>query len=409
MKIFNKIIKGSLLTVSSCLFFLACNKAPLPAVPLTQPTASTAPTLAKLLDDPQFSILKAAVTKAGLLPTLSVPTLKFTLFAPDDNAFIASGIPSVAAVNTFPAATLNSIISYHVIPQIIASSSIPVSFPNFEYPTILNPTGISTTPGYNPLVRLTTYPSRRANGAWVNNIPIIATDIQASNGVLHKVAALVAPPSAYLWDIINASPDLTFFKAAIQRADSGVAVAGRLQTALGSFGTNLTVLAPTDAAVQQFAVFTITTALVPVITQQLILGGYTRAQAAVQAPILAQQQAAALAASPTVFSNPLLYGPLPAQTVRGLIVYHFLGTTIPGIRIFTVNLSTAPTQIKTLLNQAVPPHPGVTVQATFTGPFVTAATAKGLANPTAANFILPADINAVNGVMHKIDQVLVPQ
>lgn len=410
MKVFNKIKQAGLFFVTAGFILLACNKAPVEPIPLQQQAASTAPTLASLLDAPEFSILKAAVTKAGLLSTLSAPHLKFTLFAPNDNAFIASGIPSVAVVNSLPAATLNGLFSYHIIPQQINSSSIPVTFPNFEYPTILNPTGASGAPGYNPLARLTTFPSKRAAGAWVNNIPITAVDIQASNGVLHKVAALVSPPpSKYLWDTIVGSADLTFFKAAIQRADSGVAVSGRLQTALSSFGANLTVLAPTDTAVQQFLMFSITRALVPIITQQLIANGATPDMAAAQAPVIAQQQATALSASPTVFSNPALYGALTAQQVRGLVVYHFLGTTIPGIRVFTVNLPTVPTPVKTLLNQAVPIHPGVIVQATFTGPFVTAATFKGAANPTASNLLFPANINTLNGIMQKIDQVLVPQ
>ena len=103
------------------------------------------------------------------------------------------------------------------------------------------------------------------------NIPVPAVVVAASNGVLHKVAALVAPPATkFLWDTISSSPDLTYLKAAIERADSGVAVGGRLQTALSTFGTNLTILAPVDPAVRGFLTFSITQALIPVVTQQLI-------------------------------------------------------------------------------------------------------------------------------------------
>jgi uncharacterized surface protein with fasciclin (FAS1) repeats len=57
----------------------------------------------------------------------------------------------------------------------------------------------------------------------------------------------------------------------------------------------------------------------------------------------------------------------------------------------------------------------VTAQATFVGPFVGAATFKGLANTTASNVIInplnpfATDQNFVNGVIMKIDQVLLPQ
>ncbi len=426
MKFLKNIKHAGLLAVTACIILSACNKAPLAPVPLGQAAQSSAPTIAKLLDDPEFSFLKAAATRAGLLPMLSAPNLRFTVFAPNDNAFMVSGIPSAAVIGVLPVATLNGLLSYHIIPQTIPSSSIPTTFPNFEYPTILNPTGVPGTPGYNALARLTTFPSRRGAAAWVNNIPVTAVDIAASNGVVHKVAALVAPPvTKYLWDTISTSADLTYLKAAIQRADSGLAVGSRLQTALSSFGTNLTILAPTDAAVKGFLTFSISQALTPLITQQLIpvitaqliAGGASQSIAATQAPILAAQQAptialqqaTALSASPTVFSNPLLFAALPAQTVRGLLVYHILGTTIPGIRVWSVNLPTTGTLQKTLLNQVFKDHPGVTLQGTFTGPFVTAATVKGFKNPTASNFIAPFDINLLNGIMHKIDQVLVPQ
>ena len=329
----------------------------------------------------------------------------------------------MAVINSLPVTTVVGLISYHIIPQVIASSSIPTSFPNFEYPSILNPT--TGTTGFNPLVRLTNFPSKRGAQIWLNNIPVIKTDITAVNGVLHKVAALVAPPSKYLWDDISTNSELTYLKAAIIRADSGVAVAGRLQTALSSFGVNLTVLAPTDAAFQATLTGAITKALIPIVTQQLIpiitaqliAGGATDAEAAAQAPVIAaakapgiaQTQATALASTTDVFNNPALYGALSAQTVKGIVVYHILGTTIPGIRVFTVNMPTTPTLFKTLLNQAVSVHPGVLVQATFTGPVVSAATVKGAANATAAKLILPADRNAINGVLHKIDQVLLPQ
>src|SRR5665647_1917511 len=142
MKIFNKIKIASLLAVTTCLFFTACNKAPLPPVPIAEASNGTTPTLATLLDDPNFSFLKEAVKKAGLLPTLSVSTMRFTVFAPDNAAFTASTAPypPLAFLASLDTPTVKSIISYHVIPQVIIAASISTGFPNLEYPTILNPT-----------------------------------------------------------------------------------------------------------------------------------------------------------------------------------------------------------------------------------------------------------------------------
>jgi len=431
MKLSYKIKRGGLLIVMAALLITACNKAPLPPAPIAQPVQGTSPTLASLLDNPDssFTFLKAAVVRAGLLAALSSPTQRYTVFAPDNTAFMLSGIPSVAVINSLPVATVAGLISYHVIPQVIASTSIPSTFPNFEYPTILNPT--TGTAGFNPLVRLTSFSSKRGSAAWINNIPITRTDVSAVNGVLHKVAVLVAPPTRFIWDSVSASADLTYLRAAIIRADSGVAVAGRLQTALSTFGVNLTILAPTDmafrialtGAIRQALIPIVIQQLIPIITAQLIAGGATDAEATAQAPVIAATQApgialtqaAALAATPDVFSNPALFGALSAQTVRGIVVYHILGTTIPGIRVFSVNMPTTPTLVKTLLNQAVSIHPGVTLQATFAGPFVGAASVKGLANATPSNIIInplnpfATDQNYVNGVMFRIDQVLLPR
>lgn len=397
MKIFNSIKILSLLLASNCLINTACNKAPLEPEPITLPAQATSPTLASLLDNSEFSFLKAAVVKAGLLPNLASTTTRYTVFAPTNNAFILSGIPSVDVINSLPAATLAGLISYHIVPQTLLAQNISETFPNYEYPTVLNPT--TGTTAFNPLVRLTTYPSRRGAGAWVNNIPVTEANVNAVNGVLHKVYTLISPPSKYLWDSISESSDLTYLKAAVIRADSGVVVADQLKTALSSFGVNLTILAPTNLAFQ--------TMLTGSIYQALVRQGMPAATAYPTAQFLAS--------TPTVFSNPGLFSVLPSQNVKGILLYHILGASIPGIRVFSVNLPTTTTSIKTLLNKAVAAHPGLMAQATFTGPFVVAATFKGAANSTPSKVIInplnpfATDQNYINGVIMKIDQVLIPQ
>lgn len=353
MKTFNKIRNISLAVVVAAIAILGCNKAPLPPVPNTPPTQETSPTLSKLLDDPEFSILKAGVAKAGLTATLNNPNLRFTIFAPDDAAFIASGIP-MAAIDALPVSSVAGLIGYHIVPQVINSGSIPGTFPNFQYPTIVNP-----APQLSALLRLTTFPSHRDNGDWVNNIPITELDIPAVNGVMHKIFRVTAPPSQYLWNRIDTDPELTFLKAAITRADEGT---GTLKAALLNIGANLTVFAPTNDA--------------------FIASGI---------PDIAAING------------------LPVQSAQAIVTYHILGK-----RAFTNNIFTAPTAVPTLFNGAVPAHPGVTINAEFTGLFVSAATAKGAANANASNLLIDqnqpsnTDQHYLNGVLHKIDQVLKP-
>ena len=379
------------------LLTISCNKdVPKPTPIAPAPIVGTS--IGTIINtDPSFTILKAAVSKAGLLPLLSDSTLNMTLFAPDDAAFIASGIPSAGAIAGLRAGFLDTVLRYHLVAQRLPSSQIGSTFPNRQTPSFFNP-----APSISALLRLTNFPTTR-NGAWINTIPIKQVDIVASNGFIHKVAAIVAPPQRYLWNRINTDPDMTYLTAAIARADSGYAPtsSSSLIGALNNIGANLTVFAPKDSSMRAF--------LTGAITLALINQGVP--------PATAAATAAALASTPAVFSNPALYSSLTATTVRGIVVYHILGQ-----RAFTNNFPTTATAYPTLLNGAVPTHPGVTLKVTFGipgVPFASAATVKGIANATASNLIInlppvsdPAgssDQHFLNGVLHKIDQVLIPQ
>lgn len=399
----------------------SCNKEIPVAVPIEPPANGSSPTIADLLNDANYSILKSAVTKAGLLNTLDDTTLRLTLFAPDNDAMVASGV-SQAVVDFLPAEQVYGIVSYNIVPQSLTSDTIPSSFPNLQYPSLLNP-----APSLSPFLRLTTFPSKRGTTGWVNNIPIIVPDIAAVNGVMHKMARLVAPPSADLWSRISTDPNLTYFLASINRADSGVAAGGRLQDILNTavnpaaIASNVTVLAPDDAAMKLF--------LTGSLTQAFIAQGLPPANAQFAAATLVN------AFGPLLISNPSSIPDIPGfppgignqiaavltpTVAKGVVVYHILssqaGTYLPpGIRVFSVNMPTTSTNIKTLLNAAFAPHPGVGVQATFGAAGVTAITVKGAANATAANVLInplpggTSDQHYVNGVMHEIDEVLLPQ
>ncbi len=421
MKIFNSIKKTGLLLCAGAVFFSACNKLVLEPVPIEQPEQGTTPTLATLLDDPSFSLLKAAVTRVGLMAPLADTSLRFTVFAPDDAAIVASlGVPSVAVaagyIGGLTDAQVYGLIAYHVVPQSIKASSISTAFPNFQYPSILNP-----KPAASALLRLTTFPSVRPGlGAWVNNVPIIATDVQAVNGVLHKVFRLVSPPGEDLWQKIEADTELTYLEAAINRADSGAIKKDSLRSALSlvtneqSIASNLTIFAPNDVAMKAF--------LVGAITQALVAQGVPLATAQGTASFAVTTFGIAIISDPYNLLPPpynvQLASALTPTVVKGLLVYHILGSqsapyTAPGVRVFSVNLPSTSTAVKTFLNSVYATHPGVTVQATFVSPVpgvsvVTVASVKGAANATASN-VVAKDIHCVNGVMHKIDQVLLPQ
>ncbi len=201
----------------------SCNKDLPVAQPIIYPSANNSTTsIGAMLsqDTAHYSFFIAAATKSGLLGQLSDSTKLFTVFLPNNAAFIASGFPSLAAVNAQSATTLGGIVGYSIIPgKQFTSDMIPTTFPNIQLPTAVY-TG-NLLPGTSLQFNLTTFPSRRTSGFWDNNIPVLQPDIKMQNGVVHVVAGIVAPPSTVLKSMIYADANLSYFKAAIARADSG--------------------------------------------------------------------------------------------------------------------------------------------------------------------------------------------
>jgi uncharacterized surface protein with fasciclin (FAS1) repeats len=172
---------------------------------------------------------------------------------------------------------------------------------------------------------------------------------------------------------------------------------------LSNFGPDLTLFAPVDTAFQK--------TLTALIYNQL-------RDTALAFDTTALQTATFLASTPDVFTNPALSSTLTPQNVKGILVYHVLGK-----RAYTNNFPTTQTAYPTLLNTVIANHPGVKLTSTFNPPFpfVRSATVKDVYNNApAANIIINAspltpdpigtsDQNFVNGVLHKIDAVLLPQ
>ncbi len=377
------------------------------------------------------------LVKANKVALLNDKTKTFTVLSPDNNAVktfltayaaslgvtIPPGAPDAVfegiISNILRSGQADTFVSYHILPQALPTAKIPTTFPNLAYTTIFNP-----APALSPFARFDAYVSKRGTTAWENNIPIIAPDIMAANGVIHRLAAVSVPPATLLLQRIAADTGLTYMMAAIIRADSGLTVStpGSLQYYLGSpdiaLGANFTVFAPTNQAFRN----TLYVAAYPVVRGQLYQGAYTQAIALGLSPAMAQAAATAYAdanapaittaliSNPNIFQNPALFPYLTAQQLKGILFNHIL-----AVRAFSVNLPATATALPTLLNSAIPANPGITAAVSFAGPVISAGTIKGYGNPTAANMLINAlpggssDQHFVNGVLHKIDQVLLPQ
>jgi uncharacterized surface protein with fasciclin (FAS1) repeats len=355
--IFNNWKLQSLAVVAAAMLLFSCNKDLPVAEPILPPPPTGQTVMAIVNGNPNFSFLKAAIDRAGLAGPLNTATNVYTVFAPDNAAFQLSGIPSIDVINSLPAATLQSILNYHLIGgQVYNASAIQDKYPNMYLPSMLfvAPPSAAIPPGYRMPLGI----SRRGTNAWANQIPVKQADIAASNGVVHVIAALLSPPTQVLAQIVATDTTYSFLLAAVQRADQGPPPgAPALLPILSNALANLTVFAPTNDAFR------------------------------------------ALFGALGVPQNPSSFNLLPSATVWGIVAFH-----VQSVRAFSPNLSTGNRPSIMGVNQQFNVTP-TTVQVRGPGNVVPPpiGPVNFFANVTSAN------INAVNGVIHRIDAVLIPQ
>src|SRR5438132_809709 len=118
----NKWVKSSALLVGAVSLLASCNKELPEAVPNPVPSHDGS-TIMELLNDANFSILKAAVNRAapasnsGLVPLSTLLADKigeFTFYAPTNAAFTASGFSSTIINGTRPG-LLDTLLRYHLV------------------------------------------------------------------------------------------------------------------------------------------------------------------------------------------------------------------------------------------------------------------------------------------------------
>ncbi|MCL4813199.1 MAG: fasciclin domain-containing protein [Vicinamibacteraceae bacterium] len=126
-----------------------------------------------LREDGEFDVLQAAIIRAGLVDALNGQR-QLTVFAPTDQAFVttlgvADEAAAIAAVNGLPIPDLTNILLYHVIEGRRNSRSV-LAAPQY------------TTLGGATLTR-----------AELVAAGIAATDISASNGIVHVINRVLLP------------------------------------------------------------------------------------------------------------------------------------------------------------------------------------------------------------------------
>ena len=174
--------------IAALLFLSGCSSSSDEA---TAPTTSAAPTESAMASEPamaeagtivevaaanpDFETLVAAVTAAGLVDTLSGEG-PFTVFAPTDEAFDAlpEGVLDALLLPENKDA-LTSILTYHVVSGEVMAADVTAG----DVPTVEGSTIAITTDG----------------GVKVNDANVTATDVEAYNGVIHVIDAVMVPPT----------------------------------------------------------------------------------------------------------------------------------------------------------------------------------------------------------------------
>ena len=147
------------------------------AVALSASVASAANIVQTAQSAGQFNTLLAAATAAGLVPALSGHT-KLTVFAPTDAAF--AKLPKGTVENLLKPENrdqLVAILTYHVVPAKVMSADIA------------GKTATAKTLSGGELAIDAT------SGVTVNDAKVVTADIEASNGVIHVVDAVILPPA----------------------------------------------------------------------------------------------------------------------------------------------------------------------------------------------------------------------
>jgi len=120
-----------------------------------------------------FTTLVAAVQAAGLVETLKGEG-PFTVFAPTDEAFAALPEGTVEALLAdIPA--LTDILLYHVVPGKVMAADV------------VNLTSAATVQGSDLAIVV------EDGKVMINGVNVITADIEASNGVIHVIDAVLIP------------------------------------------------------------------------------------------------------------------------------------------------------------------------------------------------------------------------
>lgn len=174
-----------------------------------------------------LSSLVTALTKyPDLVSTLS-GSAKFTVFAPTNAAFAALlTATGQTSIDDLPEAVLRDVLEYHVVSGAVKSTALTAG-------------PVETVGGED--IAVTTTGGIKLNGT----TSVTTADVEASNGVVHVIDAVLVPPS--IVPIVGTIVAPAYFNKNFTTLVAAVKQAGLVETLINK-SANYTLFAPTNAA-----------------------------------------------------------------------------------------------------------------------------------------------------------------
>ncbi len=178
--------------------------------------------------DGRFTTLVTALEAAGLAETLAGEG-EFTVFAPTDDAFAALPEGTVPSLLEDPEGALTDVLLYHVVEGTVMAE------------TVVTLESATTLQGEDVSIIVTD------GSVFLNDtVQVIITDIEASNGVIHVVDAVLLPPSMTAEEEMPSITEIAVEDGRFTTLVTALEAAGLAETLAGE--GEFTVFAPTDDA-----------------------------------------------------------------------------------------------------------------------------------------------------------------
>lgn len=180
---------------------------------------------------PDYSILVQAVDKAGLTSALQDANATLTVFAPDNDAFLALlGAIGATSLDDLSAAQLRPILLYHVLGVEVDAVAATAAATSGDTVTGLGGTLQLGLSGANIQI----------DGSAIVEVP----NVMAENGIIHGISGVLLPS---ITDVVVSDANFSSLATALTVADTDASAPG-LVAALDDDAATFTVFAPTDAA-----------------------------------------------------------------------------------------------------------------------------------------------------------------